>query len=78
MTWALTMLLLHMGSNKMLKTFWSCCNELTHVELGAVASSDSSDSEGSPSGVAAFQPQEDLNQLPADGQAQNQGPCLMQ
>ena len=44
----------------------------------AVASSDSSDSVGSPGGVAALQPEEDLNQIPPNGQAQNQGPCLMQ
>ena len=53
-------------------------NQLTSVDWRAVASSDSSDSAGSPGGVAAFQPEEDLSQVPATGQPQNQGPCLMQ
>ena len=44
----------------------------------AVASSDSSDSVGSPGGVAAFLPEGDLSQIPPNGPAQNQGPCLMQ
>ena len=46
--------------------------------MDAVASSDSSDSVGSPNTAAAFAPEEDLNQMPPNGQAQNQGPCLMQ
>ncbi|KAL3163403.1 hypothetical protein ABBQ32_009785 [Trebouxia sp. C0010 RCD-2024] len=43
-----------------------------------VACSESSDSVGSPNAVPVFQPEEDLNHIPPDGQAEDQGPCLMQ